>query len=123
MSELQGEHGHLTELYSTACIEAQRAVAAKQLSENNLRDVSVQLKEQRNQISDLEAELAAQQRAHDLDLELTTITLSSLRDQLASSNSSLVSVFIVDIARGRCHSGWGTVQIVEVVSYVLVLSL
>ena len=97
---MEGEHSQLSDLYSTSCLETQRAEADKQLVEDRLSEVTAELKRHSNLVSDLEAELAAQRRAHDLDLELTTITLSSLRDQLASANTSIVSVFIVYTAVG-----------------------
>ena len=67
---------------------------ATQTSQERLEEVSAELQEKRGLVSDLEEQLMTQRTAREVDLELTTLTLSSLQDQLAAidaSNTTAVS--------------------------------
>ena len=84
LSKVQQDYRELSDLYSSTCAQATAAESAKHLAEQRLREVNSDLCEHSQVMADLEADLLAERKARELDLELTTISLYSLREKLAS---------------------------------------
>ena len=85
LSKVQQDYRELSDLYYSTCAQATAAEAAKQLAEQRLRETNSDLSEHRQLMGDLEADLLAERKARELDMELTTVSLYSLRDKLASA--------------------------------------
>lgn len=84
LNKVQQDYRELSELYYSTCAQATAAEAAKQLAEQRLREANSDLSEHSQLMADLEADLLAERKARELDMELTTVSLYSLRDKLAS---------------------------------------
>lgn len=94
LCKLQCEYRELSELYSATCAQASSAESEKQLAGQQLREANNELRKHRLLVADLEADLLGERKAREVDMELTTVSLYSLRDQLASVAVSVFTTWV-----------------------------